>query len=104
MLIKMTTGRIGSSPRVRGTPLNRYLQGERMRFIPACAGNTPPMPCCQAGFVVHPRVCGEHTRGEGLIGPSDGSSPRVRGTLEHAIQQAAEERFIPACAGNTIVS
>ncbi len=30
----------GSSPRVRGTPYELWQQHEKMRFIPAGAGNT----------------------------------------------------------------
>ena len=50
----------GSSPRVRGT-LDRFsTEGAYRRFIPACAGNTPPPPVSGASDAVHPRVCGEH--------------------------------------------
>ena len=71
---------IGSSPRVRGTPVQ--VRGEVMadRFIPACAGNA--RPAIPGGSVkpVHPRVCGERHRWRQIPAPTCGSSPRVRGT------------------------
>jgi len=54
--------RIGSSPRVRGTRLNRSANQFRARFIPARAGNAfysqkyPILPS------VHPRACGERQK------------------------------------------
>ena len=72
---------IGSSPRVRGTHLDRYVPVVGLRFIPARAGNTIFSSNQARRSTVHPRACGEH-----LIRASDfllpcGSSPRVRGTL-----------------------
>ena len=71
----------GSSPRVRGTPLQL-------------------IPFVRLGSV-HPRVCGEHEFAQ--LDPSyvAGSSPRVRGTHEQQRRGIIIERFIPACAGNT---
>ena len=74
----------GSSPRVRGTFV-------RVRFIPACAGNSFFIARLRGCFSVHPRVCGEQNRARSA---SYGSSPRVRGT------ERMRSRFIPACAGN----
>ena len=72
----------GSSPRVRGTRKSHLTS----RTFPA----------------VHPRVCGELDFVLAAGGLVDGSSPRVRGTPaahRHAVRQ---ERFIPACAGNSV--
>ena len=93
----------GSSPRVRGTLNDPVLTATDRRFIPACAGNTgalAPMPCINA---VHPRVCGEHALLPGHGHIISGSSPRVRGTPEEPTFHAAMSRFIPACAGNTLI-
>ena len=90
-----------SSPRVRGTPPNPNPQTEKDRFIPACAGNSPPDKGKYPSWTVHPRVCGELPNTPASKSLACGSSPRVRGThiLERCI--LARHRFIPACAGNS---
>ena len=92
----------GSSPRVRGTQTNNFPGVISSRFIPACAGNTWIQILIGEIDAVHPRVCGEHhvRFPEKLNGI--GSSPRVRGTLRHCAKAVVENRFIPACAGNTV--
>ena len=93
---------IGSSPRVRGTPFIKIKYNFIPRFIPACAGNTLFISGEMSAYSVHPRVCGEHLFGFSLLCPTFGSSPRVRGTLKGQLSQKTTERFIPACAGNTV--
>ena len=110
----------GSSPRVRGTfpPVRSGCQS--VRFIPACAGNMDRwnwyrnhrrfIPACAGNIIqidffwfnrpVHPRVCGEHACVMTDTRTYRGSSPRVRGTYCFAISRFADDRFIPACAGN----
>ena len=94
----------GSSPRVRGTPHRVASSGQVFRFIPACAGNAPPVKSQLRHAPVHPRVCGERSLCSTSHTRSTGSSPRVRGT--HALIAAAQRprRFIPACAGNAASS
>ena len=93
--------RIGSSPRVRGTPaLLRHGRSQR-RFIPACAGNTGKLATAARPRAVHPRVCGEHFGDAADAAAQGGSSPRVRGTPKVDRIVDATPRFIPACAGNT---
>ena len=92
----------GSSPRGRGTRLDRLAYGDRKRFIPAWAGNTPRIVSAQTRPTVHPRVGGEHWRRANLTHRVDGSSPRGRGTPRHRSAQAGRLRFIPAWAGNTL--
>ena len=72
--------KIGSSPRVRGTPDHRTAQRRAHRFIPAGAGN-------RASGTVRARLHG-------------GSSPRVRGTGLLHEKAVLRHRFIPAGAGN----
>ena len=91
----------GSSPRVRGTQNSGTWSIENGRFIPACAGNTLRSRIALVGHSVHPRVCGEHSRGSTAPTPTRGSSPRVRGTLGRRACKRHRIRFIPACAGNT---
>ena len=95
-----------------------------MWFIPACAGNTN-LPSTRTPWqLVHPRVRGEHLYLHGHAVRWSGSSPRARGTSplnagadgasvhprvrgEHvglASACGSTPRFIPACAGNTLVS
>ena len=49
----------GSSPRVRGTALDRKISQVGLRFIPACAGNSRNLSSPSTTPAVHPRVCGE---------------------------------------------
>ena len=91
----------GSSPPVRGTRLLDQELRSKLRFIPACAGNTTLRRTLSASPPVHPRLCGEHPlRVKGGI-HCRGSSPPVRGTPCRAKETQAMFRFIPACAGNT---
>ena len=71
----------GSSPRVRGTPVNVGTVADIVGIIPACAGNTREGPSLQVPRWDHPRVCGEHEGGHTMSDNATGSSPRVRGTL-----------------------
>ena len=99
-----TTGRMpsraGSSPRVRGTHQPARIQMGKFRFIPACAGNAQPVAPGRVISSVHPRVCGERLSWSPPQAVQAGSSPRVRGTPERHCHSRAEDRFIPACAGN----
>ena len=92
----------GSSPRVRGTRERAACDDVKIRFIPACAGNARDNSRgCQV-LTVHPRVCGERGANPMMSSTTDGSSPRVRGTLAHREIGILMERFIPACAGNAL--
>ena len=99
---RRTSARAGSSPRVRGTvPLNT-VRGGGGRFIPACAGNRFRISKFSAYASVHPRVCGEQFDDRGTFKAGRGSSPRVRGTDRNQFVIREFDRFIPACAGNSI--
>ena len=86
---------------MRGTPLLWTTGLHWLRFIPACAGNTPSRETNFTPNSVHPRVCGEHPPQPGKRSAGTGSSPRVRGTRGEAAADSVGNRFIPACAGNT---
>ena len=51
---------LGSSPRMRGTPLMLELAQSYARIIPAYAGNTFALVPYASARRDHPRVCGEH--------------------------------------------
>ena len=92
---------IGSSPRARGTLTALARSALRLRFIPASAGNTSQQMAQVQMLSVHPRERGEHSFRATRTRSSTGSSPRARGTHDHALLPAAPARFIPASAGNT---
>ncbi len=94
----------GSSPRMRGTLLRVCPLPLEARFIPAYAGNTPWISVFIDGKSVHPRVCGEHLKQKRMPPRYNGSSPRMRGTLENEQGFCFMHRFIPAYAGNTRAS
>ena len=73
----------GSSPRMRGTLQQLSDQVSSTGIIPAYAGNTK-MAKTEGGVSRdHPRVCGEHLSVSLMPMQRQGSSPRMRGTLEH---------------------
>ena len=49
---------------------------------------------------VHPRACGERVTRDYGVAEGDGSSPRLRGTVELYAEVGNDDRFIPAPAGN----
>ncbi len=90
----------GSSPRMRGT-WSRFPDADLfLRFIPAYAGNIYFGAAELPHNSVHPRVCGEHKQKETRRGVAVGSSPRMRGTCTFMAGAMADQRFIPAYAGN----
>ena len=94
----------GSSPRMRGTRLRIALASSFDRFIPAHAGNTISLGGALQAGSVHPRACGEHPCYLVRLRPVFGSSPRMRGTLACSGLASEAPRFIPAHAGNTLMS
>ena len=97
-------GKVGSSPRMRGTPpLGQDLSAGR-RIIPAHAGNTPPAPRPDQSDTDHPRACGEHFPPGRRFPMLFGSSPRMRGTRRPGLPGTILGRIIPAHAGNTTAS
>ena len=93
---------LGSSPRVRGKPIQAAAGAISAGLIPACAGKTPTGSVAPSVAWAHPRVCGENL--EWLEGVTDmpGSSPRVRGKRKPSLAGYGSLGLIPACAGKTI--
>ena len=93
---------LGSSPRMRGTRPSCDSLRKAHGIIPAYAGNT----CRSAGSLPwpwdHPRVCGEHLSLSILERSCQGSSPRMRGTLDRDGHIGSVHGIIPAYAGNTL--
>ncbi len=91
----------GSSPRLRGTPLEDFPELKKAGIIPALAGNT----WCRTVMALtrwdHPRACGEHPIQPRTTSAPMGSSPRLRGTRFHGFIRGGQNRIIPALAGNT---
>ena len=100
----VVTAPAGSSPRVRGTVIHCRSLYTAGRFIPAGAGNREYGCACIGMKTVHPRGCGEQFVLIRAASVSDGSSPRVRGTVLATSSSATERRFIPAGAGNSVPS
>ena len=91
----------GSSPPARGTPGRALGFAASHRFIPARAGNTRVSVVPAYRIPVHPRPRGEHNSKGAKAAKSYGSSPPARGTLDVGPEDAPNDRFIPARAGNT---
>ena len=94
----------GSSPPARGTREQQTESRGIRRFIPACAGNTPSHFTLRTSPPVHPRLRGEHFGPWDGIDAFTGSSPPARGTPEVRAPAGVPVRFIPACAGNTLIN
>ena len=91
--------RAGLSPRVRGNRSWRLNVGQRLRSIPACAGEPEVLRSASGTWRVYPRVCG----GTVITLPAElyacGLSPRVRGNLRLYVPVQLGRGSIPACAG-----
>ena len=74
----------GSSPRERGTGVDRGGRDGEGGIIPACAGNSLHRLPDRPGQRDHPRVRGEQSTATPRWTPTAGSSPRARGT-DHEI-------------------
>ena len=67
-------------------------------------GTLQTLNCLMLSIGDHPRVCGEHVTAEVNHYLNQGSSPRMRGTLNLVIVSSVVIGIIPAYAGNTSVS
>ena len=99
--LNMGNNTLGSSPRMRGTPINSPDETAYPRIIPAHAGNTQKIFVRYLEAEDHPRACGEHQNQQIQKLKDIGSSPRMRGTPSIAPLCIACAGIIPAHAGNT---
>ena len=95
---------IGLSPLARGTLIMTHGRPDKVRFIPAGAGNSPVASFPVVSSSVYPRWRGE-------LFPRDcdrhrpiGLSPLARGTLYKRGEFMETVRFIPAGAGNSVAA
>ena len=93
----------GSSPRMRGSLFSRCGFRAALGIIPAHAGLTLCVLQIHAGNRDHPRACGAHYLRLSIQYAMLGSSPRMRGSLDHPRADAAVGGIIPAHAGLTLV-
>ncbi len=91
----------GSSPRMRGSLSTNPLAAVQAGIIPAHAGLTIKRAMEMLAGRDHPRACGAHELPLALLHECQGSSPRMRGSLEQVILGQWEKGIIPAHAGLT---
>ena len=91
----------GSSPRMRGAPVDGLWGAETTRIIPAYAGSTSRGGTSTRASRDHPRVCGEHCPWPSCAWSGRGSSPRMRGAHHESRAIRLAAGIIPAYAGST---
>ena len=91
----------GSSPRMRGKPRAMNANADRVRIIPAHAGQTLPRNYAESTPTDHPRACGANVRLPVKDRYDAGSSPRMRGKRIIVNYIMRYMRIIPAHAGQT---
>ncbi len=94
--------RVGSSPHMRGKRERHRGHWERVRIIPAHAGQTCICCALRCPAADHPRTCGTNGQFDAFKRPVGGSSPHMRGKLPCVLVAADCGRIIPAHAGQTM--
>ena len=92
---------VGSSPRMRGKPMQTADKVDEHRIIPAHAGQTARPCTSSADLTDHPRACGANVIPKAYEDLLFGSSPRMRGKRFHDLRVQVLFRIIPAHAGQT---
>ena len=87
---------------MRGKLLVAALADAHMRIIPAHAGQTTRVRYGRQAASDHPRACGANPCLVNVVSDCAGSSPRMRGKLATRICRTANQRIIPAHAGQTM--
>ena len=91
----------GSSPRMRGKRRIVDTRHNRLRIIPAHAGQTKSKRVRAFSMPDHPRACGANSCDAASGRIVTGSSPRMRGKHGHLVRRNDRDRIIPAHAGQT---
>ena len=97
-------GDLGLSPRVRGKRDDQPARLHPRRSIPACAGEARALVRHHPPVGVYPRVCGGSLFAPALDVAFGGLSLRVRGKHASTGGWTAQNRSIPACAGEACVA
>ena len=98
---RMPTSGTGSSPRMRGKPVEQRRRRAGDRIIPAHAGQTVAGKENAAEESDHPRACGANLESKKEVIETYGSSPRMRGKHRDDLRRHRLPRIIPAHAGQT---
>ena len=93
----------GSSPRMRGKPVDDFQLDRAGGLIPAHAGKTNVLVLQLSNRGAHPRACGENDHEIEDAIREMGSSPRMRGKRFDAHSSAGIGGLIPAHAGKTVL-
>ena len=93
---------LGSSPRMRGSPIQQQRGVRIQGIIPAHAGLTRSISTMMSPRRDHPRACGAHFMLAPLARLWPGSSPRMRGSLARVSKITNSTGIIPAHAGLTL--
>ena len=94
-------GKLGSSPRIRGTLYTEAPAARLSRLIPTHTGNTGAVESTKTPIPAHPHAYGEHRGAPVPRQVNIGSSPRIRGTLQASVAVDYALRLIPTHTGNT---
>ena len=97
----LTSGTMGSPPRVREKLWNAIGCVSRYGITPACAGKTISSPTLTLSYWDHPRVCGKNFVPSGSPDSRAGSPPRVREKRHCGWNYQEFLGITPACAGKT---
>ena len=95
----LRAGGPGTSPRVRGKPVEALGNRAGLRYIPARAGEAGGRTVGWTTRRVHPRACGGSVIELEQVDDDHGTSPRVRGKRHRARTGRRRPRYIPARAG-----
>ena len=99
-MVSRQSGRMGSSPRVRGAGHRFPRLGTAAGIIPARAGSSCGAWSRKCSRWDHPRACGEQSESRRPGPPVSGSSPRVRGAEHSTSSNRFHGGIIPARAGS----
>ena len=95
------SSRWGSSPHMRGIPMQAIANEISAGIIPAHAGHTVPCAASSSRGRDHPRTCGAYSPASPARDPDPGSSPHMRGILLQYFSVGRYVGIIPAHAGHT---